>query len=279
MRFVVAPAEGKSPSDHRRCGHRRCGRGPRGRCRRTAGPGVRPRASHRRSDGCPHRGGPAHRRRGGLLHRLGSGLPCGGRSLGIRRTCRPWTDTFAVASGNRLESTTSGPMRFATAYGVRSLVEELAGDLKIRHPLDVSEVADGPRVDGVAAEAVVLAMPDPQALDLLADVFEAERAIVADRDWRPVLALYARWEQRLWPRPRWGLRQRQRRAGPGRGRRAAPWRRRSGVGGPLHGTVRGALSRRSRVRCGAHAALDVRATRDPGRPRVGVRQTLVTCRA
>ena len=112
---------------------------------------------------------------------------------------RSWTDTFAIAAGNRLESTTSGPMRFATAYGLRSLVEELAGDLMIRHPLDVAEVAGGPRVDGVAAEAVVLAMPDPQALDLLADVFQAERAIVADRDWRPVLALYARWEQRLWP--------------------------------------------------------------------------------
>jgi renalase len=111
---------------------------------------------------------------------------------------RPWTDTFAVASGNRLDGTTTGPMRYATRYGLRSLVEELAGDLEIRHPHDVGEVTAGPQVDGQGAASVVLAMPDPQALDLLADVFVAQRAIVADRDWEPVLVLYARWDRRHW---------------------------------------------------------------------------------
>lgn len=112
---------------------------------------------------------------------------------------RPWTDTFAVATGNQLQITTTGPMRYATAYGVRSLVEELAGDLEIRHPYDVAEVAAGPHVDGMRTQAVVLAMPDPQALDLLADVFAAERAILGNHDWEPVLTLYARWDRRLWP--------------------------------------------------------------------------------
>jgi renalase len=112
---------------------------------------------------------------------------------------RPWTDTFLVAGDSGLEESPPGPMRYGTPYGLRTLVEELAEGLEIRHPDEVSEITAGPQVDGVAAVAVALAMPDPQALDLLADGFVAERAILADRDWEPVLVLYARWSRRDWP--------------------------------------------------------------------------------
>ena len=112
---------------------------------------------------------------------------------------RPWTDTFTIADANGLQGSSSGPMRYATPRGLRSVVEELATGLEVRHPYDVGEITSGPQVDGMAAPAVVLAMPDPQALDLLADGFVAERAIVADQHWEPSLALYARWDRRHWP--------------------------------------------------------------------------------
>jgi renalase len=53
-------------------------------------------------------------------------------------------------------------------------------------------------VDGEAADAVVLAMPDPQALDILATTQAAEVDACADREWRPALTLYAGWPSRCW---------------------------------------------------------------------------------
>jgi predicted NAD/FAD-dependent oxidoreductase len=53
-------------------------------------------------------------------------------------------------------------------------------------------------VDGAAYEAVVLAMPDPQALRLLDPALAEERAALEGRAWQPVLALAARWDERAW---------------------------------------------------------------------------------
>ena len=63
----------------------------------------------------------------------------------------------------------------------------------------MDEVDPGPIVDFQPVAAVVLAMPDPQALDLLSDGLEAERAALHGRTWEPVLALAARWSERAWP--------------------------------------------------------------------------------
>ena len=53
-------------------------------------------------------------------------------------------------------------------------------------------------MDGEPADAVVLAMPDPQALRVLDDDAPA-RAVVEGRTWRSVIAVAAGWQRREWP--------------------------------------------------------------------------------
>lgn len=116
-----------------------------------------------------------------------------------RGLARPWTDTFHLATPEGLQGTTTGPPRYAARYGLRSLVEDLAGGLAVTHPREVDEIDPGPLVDGDPAAAVVLAMPDPQALDLLSDRLTRERAALDGVVWEPVLALAAGWPERCWP--------------------------------------------------------------------------------
>ena len=113
-----------------------------------------------------------------------------------RGLARPWTDTFEVADDGVL-TPKPGPMRWAAPAGLRTLVEDLARGLQVREQT-VRSVAPGPTVDGVAADAVVLAMPDPQARRVLDPAMEAEHARLDD-PFEPVLALTARWETAHWP--------------------------------------------------------------------------------
>jgi len=113
-----------------------------------------------------------------------------------RGLARPWTDTFSVAADGEL-TPKPGPMRWAAPGGLRSLVEDLARGLDVRHQT-VRAVGPGPTVDGEAADAVVLAMPDPQARRLL-DAALTEEADALDDPFEPVLALTARWEEAVWP--------------------------------------------------------------------------------
>lgn len=112
---------------------------------------------------------------------------------------RPWTDTFTVLSGDAAPVTKPGPVRWGAPAGMRSVVETLAAGLQVREGAVQSVVAgaDGLRVDGTAASAVVLAMPDGQAVPLLGDGLEAHAADL-DRAWEPVLALTAWWPTRVW---------------------------------------------------------------------------------
>lgn len=112
-----------------------------------------------------------------------------------RGLVRPWTDTFAVAGGEP----TSGPMRWGTPGGLRSLVEDLVADVPVSLETTVSRVRRGERgweLDGEPASTVVLAMPDPQARRLL-DPGVASSLPPAD-PYEPVLALAARWAERTW---------------------------------------------------------------------------------
>lgn len=115
-----------------------------------------------------------------------------------RGLARRWTDTFATAGAAGLVGATTGPLRWAAPRGLRSLVEDLAADLEVESGAEVSEVAPGPLVDGLPARAVVLAMPDPQARDLLSEDLAAEVLAAGGSAWEPVLALYAAWDQRTW---------------------------------------------------------------------------------
>ena len=110
-----------------------------------------------------------------------------------------WTDRFAVRDARGWSESTVGPVRYGAAGGLRSLVEDLATGLDVVTRVEVSDVGPGPTVDGEPAAAVVLAMPDPQASDLLADELTAEVRAVRDRESRPALALAAGWPRQDWP--------------------------------------------------------------------------------
>jgi predicted NAD/FAD-dependent oxidoreductase len=81
---------------------------------------------------------------------------------------------------------------------LRSLVAALADGLPVELEHEVAHVGPGPTVDGKPADAVVLAMPDPQAHRLL-DGGTPAAAAVEGREWRSVIAVAAGWQQREWP--------------------------------------------------------------------------------
>ncbi len=124
-----------------------------------------------------------------------------------RGVARTWTDRFPVLAAGGLGEPKAGPVRYAAPGGLRALVTDLldtaaheAGDrLVVRFDDEVHAVAPGPTVDAAPAAAVVLAMPDPQALRLLDPALKAERVVLASREWEPVLALVAGWDARRWP--------------------------------------------------------------------------------
>lgn len=66
---------------------------------------------------------------------------------------REWTDTFGVLSPDAAPGTSTGPMRWATPGGLRSLVREML-DNTDTETLDLDQLPDGD---------MVLAMPDPQS--------------------------------------------------------------------------------------------------------------------
>ncbi|MFN8073848.1 MAG: FAD-dependent oxidoreductase [Kineosporiaceae bacterium] len=117
-----------------------------------------------------------------------------------RGLARPWTDTVAVLGS---DAAGGAPLpRWAATHGLRSLVEDLAAGLDVRswHEVeDVGVLEDGrPHVDGEAADAVVLAMPDPQAADVLPEALGFELGL--STDWNPVISVWAGWSHRWWPK-------------------------------------------------------------------------------
>ena len=125
-----------------------------------------------------------------------------------RGLAREWTDTFHLSDGDGLIGTKVGPIRWAGSQGLRALVEDLAEGLAVQNPHEVTELLpvageaggrDGVMVDGERYDCVVLAMPDPQAVDLLPPATTAELLDGRDWDWRPSIAVYAAWTERCWP--------------------------------------------------------------------------------
>jgi renalase len=90
---------------------------------------------------------------------------------------RPWTDTFRGQHG-------PGPMRWAAPGGLRSLAEDLARELEIRLGTEVTELPE--------ADAVVLAMPGPQALRI------ADLPPAREQSWSPSLTVVLTYRKRVW---------------------------------------------------------------------------------
>jgi predicted NAD/FAD-dependent oxidoreductase len=98
----------------------------------------------------------------------------------------PWTDTLlSFSGGSGTPVPTRGPMRWSAPGGLRSLAEDLAGelDLTLEHELLKLPEQDDP---------IVLAMPGPQARRLIA-MDEARR-----QEWSPVLAAVLTYPERVW---------------------------------------------------------------------------------
>jgi renalase len=114
---------------------------------------------------------------------------------------REWTDTFIVATPDGRVGTTSGPARWSARDGLRSLVEHLAEGLDVDLRCEVTNVAVAggrPVIDGQPVAAVVLAMPDPQALDVVAAPLARDLDLV-DHAWTPALSVWAAWPEPWWP--------------------------------------------------------------------------------
>ncbi|WP_269191605.1 NAD(P)/FAD-dependent oxidoreductase [Blastococcus sp. VKM Ac-2987] len=115
-----------------------------------------------------------------------------------RGLARPWTDTFAVIGPEGDRERKSGPLRYGTPRGSRSLAADLATGLTVRTGTTVREVTAGPAVDGRAVPAAVLAMPGPQAARLLDPAGPAGHLAAAET-WQPALAVVLGWAGRRWP--------------------------------------------------------------------------------
>ncbi|OZF46547.1 hypothetical protein CH293_21235 [Rhodococcus sp. 14-2470-1b] len=75
---------------------------------------------------------------------------------------RPWTDTFGVLAPGADATTTTGPTRWATPGGLRSLVRDVLGGAG---PGEIT--AESTELTALPDGIVVLAMPDPQASRLV----------------------------------------------------------------------------------------------------------------
>lgn len=99
-----------------------------------------------------------------------------------RGLARRWTNTMAVL-GDPDRDASSGPTRWAAPDGLRALIRDLHGPVEL-----AAEVETLPN-DGW--DAVVLAMPDPQAARLAPDAFEWV-------GYDPVIAVAAGFTERTW---------------------------------------------------------------------------------
>jgi predicted NAD/FAD-dependent oxidoreductase len=101
-----------------------------------------------------------------------------------RGLARPWTDTLVSYRGTAGPERTTGPVRWAAPGGLRSLAEDLAAGLDVTLQDEVTTLPE--------ADAVVLAMPGPQALRL------TDSAAARAQRWAPVLTAVLTYPRRAW---------------------------------------------------------------------------------
>lgn len=94
---------------------------------------------------------------------------------------RPWTDTFAVLAPGEPAASTTGPLRWAAAGGLQSLVQAVAGEVALTVDRSIEVLPDG---------HVVLAMPDPDAARLV----DVPDPVAYD----PAIAMVCGFAERTW---------------------------------------------------------------------------------
>ncbi|BBH68650.1 NAD/FAD-dependent oxidoreductase [Actinoplanes sp. OR16] len=104
-----------------------------------------------------------------------------------RGLARPWTDTLRVHPG---DTAATGPMRWAAPGGLRSLAADLTTGLDVSYSTPLDAIPGD-------ADAVVLAMPGPQALRL--DPPPGILAAASSQVWQPVIAAVLSYPSREWP--------------------------------------------------------------------------------
>lgn len=132
-----------------------------------------------------------------------------------RGLAAPWTDTFTTLAregGHVVRGTAGGPQRWSAPGGLRTLAQDLADGLvadgvdvataQVRRVDRAPGTATSPGallVDGRPCRAVVLAMPEPQAVRLAGPAVAPVLAPLRERAWEPVITVWARWAERWWP--------------------------------------------------------------------------------
>ena len=114
----------------------------------------------------------------------------------------PWTDVFTALTAGQPATSKRGPVRWGAPLGLRVLVEDLAAQFTVEQvAVEVVDVGRNGRlfVDGTGASAVVLAMPDAQAVRLLGPgLVGTDLPGRLTRASAPVIALVAWWASRTW---------------------------------------------------------------------------------
>jgi hypothetical protein len=108
-----------------------------------------------------------------------------------RGLVREWTDTVAVAGADGIHRHSTGPMRYAAPGGLRELVVDLAAGLEIESNVELEALPPG-------YDAIVLAMPDPQARGLLDSASPARGVLAEGAGWVPTIAVALEWASRDW---------------------------------------------------------------------------------
>ena len=99
-----------------------------------------------------------------------------------RGLARPWTDTLLSYRGAAAPEPRTGPVRWAAPGGLRSLAEDLATGLDVTLQDEVTTLPE--------ADAVVLAMPGPQAQRIT--------GLDLAQEWSPVLSAVLTYPGRVW---------------------------------------------------------------------------------
>lgn len=115
-----------------------------------------------------------------------------------RGLAHPWTTAFAVENALGRTRSEDGPVRYGARLGMGSLVDDLASGVALSLDDEIEEVGPGPTVNGRPVDAVVLAMPDPPAHQLLDPACEPERTVTETAPWTPAIAVAAGWPARSW---------------------------------------------------------------------------------